>query len=73
MSEHVDQTRRRMCETSFAEFGITWLGYVKSVRQGDQTEYSVHGADGTHLGHFDSRATADAILLQHDMASLSVH
>lgn len=73
MSDHLDQTRQRMCEMSFAAFGITWLGYVKAVRQGDRAEYSVHGADGTHIGQFGDRATADAALLQHDMESLSVH
>jgi hypothetical protein len=72
MSNHLDQNRQRLCEKSFASFGIMWLGYVKLVRQNDRNEYSVHGADGTHLGQFGNRAMADAALHQHDMASLSV-
>lgn len=70
MSDHIEQTRRRLCERSFAAFGLSWLGYVKFVRQG---EYNVYGADGTHLGQFGDRATADAALRQHDMESHSVH
>jgi hypothetical protein len=56
-----------------AQFGLSYLAYVKPVVVDDQPLYAIHAADGRQMAVMPDRATAVAALLQHDLEAMSVH
>lgn len=67
-----------MSETDFASWGVPEVAFVKRVlvagEGGIFTEgWSIHAADGTHMGLAPSRDLAFAAIVQHELEPLSVH
>jgi hypothetical protein len=73
MSASLDHSRHSLFATRFEAFGVDRFCYVKHATRRGQSEYRIHGADGTYLCCYADRATADAALRQHEMEPLSVH
>jgi hypothetical protein len=68
-----------MSEADFASWGLPELAYVKHVlvanpSSGGLSEgWSIHAADGTHMGLAPSRDLAFAAIKQHELEPVSVH
>ncbi|MBC7953494.1 MAG: DUF1150 family protein [Rhodospirillaceae bacterium] len=70
--------QRTMSETDFASWGLPEVAFVKRVMiAGDgglmSEGWSIHAADGTHMGLAPSRDLAFAAIKQHELEPLSVH
>lgn len=70
----------RMSPQDFAQWGVDVVAYVKFVDvvddQGEatgETAYSIHAADGRHLGFAQSRDLAYAAITREDMEPVGVH
>jgi hypothetical protein len=64
---------RQLSSSDFVALGTPDLAYVKQVTVSDQAMWSIHAADGAHLGLATDRDVAFATLKQHDMEPCSVH
>lgn len=62
-----------MSEADFANWGLPELAFVKRVEIDDSIGWSIHAADGTHMGLAPSRDLAFAAIKQHDLEPVSVH
>lgn len=67
------QPERRMSESDFASWGLPEVAFVKRVMVNDSEGWSIHAADGTHMGLAPSRDLAFAAIKQHELEPLSVH
>ncbi len=72
-SEKAAGPTRSMSAQDFALWGVQDVAFVKRVVVNDEIGWSIHGADGTHIGLAPERALAFAAVLQHDLEPLSVH
>jgi len=70
----------RMSQQDFALWGLNEAAYVKTVpvvddsgEATDQVAYSIHAADGRHLGFAQSRDLAFAAVRREGMEPVSVH
>jgi hypothetical protein len=64
---------RRMTMDDFANWGTPEVAFVKRVLVDDQEGWSIHAADGTHMGLAPSRDLAFAAIRQHELEPFSVH
>ena len=64
---------RAMSHNDFAQWGVHDVAYIKLVVFNDEPGWSIHGADGTHMGLAPSRDIAFAAVRQHDLEPFSVH
>lgn len=65
--------QRDMTVADLAIWGMPDLAFVKRVRFNDEDGWSIHAADGTHMGVAPSRDLAFAAIKQHDLEPVSVH
>lgn len=70
----------RMSAQDFAQWGVDMAAYVKTVGVVDdnggytgETAWSIHAADGRHLGFAPSRDLAFAAVKREGMEPVSVH
>jgi hypothetical protein len=64
---------RDMTTADLAIWGMPDVAFVKRVTLNDQVGWSIHAADGTHMGLAPSRDLAFAAIRQHELEPLSVH
>lgn len=64
---------RRMSPADFASWGMPEVAFVKRVLVNDEVGWSIHAADGTHMGLAPSRDLAFAAIKQHELEPVSVH
>lgn len=69
-----------MSEQDFAQWGVDLAAYIKTVNvvnedgaHTGETAWSIHAADGRHMGFAPSRELAMAAVLREDMEAVSVH
>lgn len=68
-----------MSEADFASWGLPELAFVKRVLVANSSSgglsegWSIHAADGTHMGLAPSRELAFAAIKQHELEPVSVH
>lgn len=67
------QPQADMSEADFANWGMPDLAFVKRIRINDSDGWSIHAADGTHMGLAPSRDLAFAAIKQHELEPVSVH
>ncbi|CAA7624407.1 DUF1150 family protein [Magnetospirillum sp. UT-4] len=70
---HVHQPQKAMSAADFASWGMPHLAFVKRVELDEQVGWSIHAADGTHMGLAPSRDLAFAAIRQHELEPVSVH
>ena len=64
---------RAMSAADLASWGVPDVAYVKRVVVNDEVGWSIHAADGTHVGLASTRDLAFAAVRQHDLEPYSVH
>ncbi|MEW5726279.1 MAG: DUF1150 family protein [Pseudomonadota bacterium] len=64
---------RNMTAADLAIWGMPDVAFVKRVTLNDQVGWSIHAADGTHMGLAPTRDLAFAAIKQHELEPLSVH
>lgn len=64
---------RHMTPRDLAMWGMQDIAFVKQVTVDDEPGWSIHAADGTHMGIAPDRDLAFAAVRQHDMEPVSVH
>lgn len=64
---------RGMSAADLAGWGMPEVAFVKRMSTDEGVVWSIHAADGTHMGTAPSRALAFAALKQHDLEPYSVH
>ena len=62
-----------MSLTDFAQWGMPDVAYVRLISAEEGPGWSIHAADGTHMGMAPSRDIAFAAIRQHELEPLSVH
>lgn len=65
--------QRSMSQSDFALWGMPEVAFVKRVQVNDEIGWSIHAADGTHMGLAPSRDLAFAAIKQHELEPVSVH
>lgn len=76
MTEHTQRAAgppRNMTVADLAIWGMPDLAFVKRVTLNDQVGWSIHAADGTHMGLAPTRDLAFAAVKQYDLEPVSVH
>lgn len=64
---------RHMTVRDLALWGLQDVAFVKLVTEGETQGWSIHAADGSHIGLAPDREVAFAAVRQHDLEPLSVH
>lgn len=64
---------RQLTVTDFATWGLQDVAYVKRITVNDQDGWSIHAADGNHIGYAPTRDLAFAAVRQHELEPYSVH
>lgn len=64
---------RRLTVSDFATWGLQDVAYVKRITVNDQEGWSIHAADGSHVGYAPNRDLAFAAVRQHELEPYSVH
>ena len=67
------RTMRAMTASDLATWGVPDIAFVKRVVVNDEVGWSIHAADGTHMGLASTRDLAFAAVRQHDLEPYSVH
>lgn len=65
--------QRNMSVADLAMWGMPEVAFVKRVTVEEGEGWSIHAADGTHMGLAPTRDVAFAAIRQHDLEPLSVH
>lgn len=65
--------RAPMSEADFASWGLPEVAFIKRVFVDNAEGWSIHAADGTHMGLAPSRDLAFAAVKQHELEPVSVH
>lgn len=73
VTERTRQGLRQMSVRDFARWGLQDVAYVKHGVVNDQEGWSIHAADGSHIGFAPDRELAIAAVRQHDLEPYSVH
>lgn len=71
--DHGVQALRAMSASDLQNWGIPDVAFIKRVVVNDEVGWSIHAADGTHMGIATSRDLAFAAARQHDLEPHSVH
>ncbi len=64
---------KQLSPQDWADFGVNDLAYLKQVKVEGEPRYAIHAANGTPLAVMDTRATAQAAILQNELEAVSVH
>ncbi len=64
---------RHMTVRDLAQWGMQDVAFVKRVTTESAEAWSIHAADGSHIGLAPEREVAFAAVRQHDLEPLSVH
>lgn len=64
---------RQLTVRDFASWGLQDVAYVKRITVNDQEGWSIHAADGSHVGYAPNRELAFAAVRQHELEPYSVH
>lgn len=64
---------RGMSQADLALWGMPEVAFVKRVVVNDEVGWSIHAADGTHMGIAPTRDLAFAAIKQHELEPMSVH
>jgi len=64
---------RRMSSNDLALWGMQDVAFIKRVVVNDEVGWSIHAADGSHMGLAPDRDLAFAAVRQHDLEPFSVH
>jgi hypothetical protein len=77
MSEHQKTAEpfdmRRMTASDLAGWGMPEVAFIKRIHCKEGEGWSIHAADGAHMGLAPSRELAFAAVKQHDLEPVSVH
>jgi hypothetical protein len=73
IKEQGQRTMRAMTASDLATWGVPDIAFVKRVVVNDEVGWSIHAADGTHMGLASTRDLAFAAVRQHDLEPYSVH
>lgn len=68
-----EANQRLMTVTDLANLGLPVVAYVRHDGPAGSGVWSIHAADGTHIGAAPNRDTAFAAVRQNDLEPLSVH
>lgn len=64
---------RQMSANDLAMWGMQDVAFIKRVVTNDEIGWSIHAADGSHMGIAPNRDLAFAAVRQHDLEPFSVH
>ncbi len=64
---------RQLPVRDVASGGVQDVAYVKRITVNDQEGWSIHAADGSHVGYAPNRELAFAAVRQHELEPYSVH
>ncbi len=64
---------KELSPKDWADFGVNDLAYLKLIEEEGEPRYAIHAANGTPLAVMDTRATAQAAILQNELEAVSVH
>jgi hypothetical protein len=73
MKTSVSSDLRQLTVRDFASWGLQDVAYVKRITVNDQEGWSIHAADGSHVGYAPNRDLAFAAVRQHELEPYSVH
>ncbi len=73
MKTSVSSDLRQLTVRDFASWGLQDVAYVKRIVVNDQEGWSIHAADGSHVGYAPNRDLAFAAVRQHELEPYSVH
>ena len=69
----LDRTLRSLSSQDFLSLGMSQVAYVKPLEQDGHSYFAIYAADGTQMAVLANRATALAVIRQHDMEPLTLH
>lgn len=64
---------RALTVADLSAWGLDDVAYVKRTVVNDQEGWSIHAADGRHIGYAPDRELAFAAVRQHELEPFSVH
>lgn len=64
---------KNLTSHDFLAFGIRDVAYVKQVRIGDKTAYSIHAADGTPLSVASEMSAAVDMIVHNELEPVTLH
>ena len=67
-----DRTDGRSAE-QFSVMGLSLFAYAKPAEAEGQPVFTIHAADGSHIGTAPSREYAHAAMIQHGLIPMSLH
>ena len=71
-NSHTDRTDSKTAEP-FITMGLSVFAYAKPAEIEGQPVFTIHAADGSHIGTAPSRDHAHAAMIQHGLIPMALH